>query len=93
VLGREVDVVPYMETCEMGYVHMEALLTIKTIWGDASWLVVSRDSAEKTLREGYTRTKNAREILLRVRETVLSDVVRDEVGGRLWFPGVSSHSH
>jgi predicted nucleotidyltransferase len=93
VLGREVDVVPYVENCEMGYVHMEALLTTKSIWGDASWLVVSRDSAEKTLREGYTRTKNAREIWLRVRETVLSDVVRDEVSGRLRFPGVSLHSH
>jgi len=77
VLAREVDVVPYVENCEMGYVHMEALLTTKTIWGDASWLVASRDSAEKTLREGYTRTKNAREIWLRVRETVLSDVIRE----------------
>ena len=95
VLGREVDVVPYVENCEMGYVHMEALLTTKTIWGDASWLVASRDTAEKTLREGYTRTKNVREIWLHVRERVLSDVVRDdsEVGGRLRFPGVSSHSH
>jgi hypothetical protein len=58
-----------------------------------AWLMASRDSAEKNLREGYMRTKNAREIWLRVRETVLSDVVRDEVGRLRWFPGVSSHSH
>ena len=36
VLGQTVDVIPYLQNSEMAYVHMEALLTAKTIWGDAS---------------------------------------------------------
>jgi len=77
VLGRKTDVVPYMQNREMAYVHMEALLTAKTIWGDASWFMTSRDSAESILRLGYVRTKKAREMLSYVQETVLSFKVRD----------------
>jgi predicted nucleotidyltransferase len=77
VLGRKADVVPYMQNREMAYVHMEALLTAKTIWGDASWLTTSRDSAESMLRLGYARTKKAREMLSYVQEMVLSFEVRD----------------
>ena len=31
VLGRKADVVPYLQNREMGYIHVEALLTAKTI--------------------------------------------------------------
>jgi predicted nucleotidyltransferase len=36
VLGRKANIVPYVEDSEMLYVHMEAILTAKTILGDAS---------------------------------------------------------
>lgn len=93
VLARKADVVPYVEDCEMAYVHMEALLTAKTIWGNASWLVTSRDSAENILRQGYGRMRKAREMLSSIQKTVLSLGVRDQMGGRQQFPGVSFCSH
>jgi predicted nucleotidyltransferase len=93
VLARKVDVVTYVEDREMAYVHMEALLTAKTIWGDASWFVASRDSAEKILRQGYGRTKKAREMLLCIQKTVLSLGVREQMGGRQQVPDVSLCSH
>jgi hypothetical protein len=77
VLGRTVDVIPYLQNREMAYVHMEALLTTKTIWGDVSWLMTSRGSAGQMLRQGYARTKKAREMLSCVRETILSFEVCD----------------
>jgi hypothetical protein len=52
VLGRKVDVVPYLQNSEMAYVHMEALLTAKTIWGDDSWLMTNWGSAGQMLRQG-----------------------------------------
>jgi predicted nucleotidyltransferase len=53
----EVLVVPYVQNRERSYVHMETLLTVKIIWRDALWLMMSRDSAENILRQGRNKAR------------------------------------
>jgi predicted nucleotidyltransferase/uncharacterized protein with HEPN domain len=58
-LGREVDVVHFIDGSAMGHVHLEALLAGKTIWGDPSWLTTNATAAERQLRDEYATTLEA----------------------------------
>jgi predicted nucleotidyltransferase len=93
VLGRKADVVLYLQNSEMTYIHMEALLSAKTIWGDVSWLMTSRKPAEHMLRQGYARTKKTSEMLSRIQETILLFEVCDQMDYRKQSFGVLVCSH
>jgi predicted nucleotidyltransferase len=78
VLGREVDVIPFVENRPngMGYVHMEGLLSSKTIWGEESWAEDNRKVAEGVLREGFTATMDALKLMRGIRKRLPSSEVR-----------------
>ena len=64
ILGRSVDVVPFVDaTKAIAYVHLEALLTSKTVWGDPAWPKASKAAAERLLRQEYSRTRKAADIM------------------------------
>ncbi|KIL56827.1 hypothetical protein M378DRAFT_172366 [Amanita muscaria Koide BX008] len=68
ILGREVDVEVFTQNdYAFECVHIEALLTAKTIWGDPpSWVHSSREEAERQLREGYETMKRALQVASRL---------------------------
>jgi len=70
-LGRDVDIVPYVNGESMAYIHMEGLLTARTIWGENSWLEANQVNAEHFLRQGHERMIEASEMMSGLRETVL----------------------
>ncbi|KAM6499602.1 hypothetical protein JOM56_005110 [Amanita muscaria] len=73
ILGREVDLVVFKQDSDnFGYVHLEALLTAETIWGDPSWVHSSREAAERLLREGYETSKKALQVASRLYERLPS---------------------
>jgi hypothetical protein len=55
----------------MAYIHMEGLLTARTIWGENSWLEANQVDAEHFLRQGHERMIKASEMMSGLRETVL----------------------
>jgi hypothetical protein len=76
-LGREVDIIVFTKDVhDYAYVHVEALLTAETIWGDASWVQAEKEAAERLLRSGYATTKEALQILSCLHERLPSSQVR-----------------
>jgi len=63
-LGRSVDLLPFVEGYGwLQYPHLEALLAAKTIWGDPSWPKAAQATAERLLRQEYSRTPKALDIM------------------------------
>ncbi|KIL63740.1 hypothetical protein M378DRAFT_656589 [Amanita muscaria Koide BX008] len=91
ILGREVDLVVFKQDSDnFGYVHLEALLTAETIWGDPSWVHSSREAAERLLREGYETSKKALQVASRLYERLPSS--RVSIDPVLFFDSSQSHT-